>query len=242
MNLQARKMLHAPFVRSFEGFGQPWNHLGPLIEDVHIREVALGSGYIVTGLNLDSLVTPSTSWATSGPNRSSTSVRLYSVSSGTSCSRAAWIAMGSTPSSARICAEAIGCVTYGSPVARFWPRVRVDREVERLADRLEVAPGVLGEDRRRSAPCEAPRGQARGPRRCRGRSPVAGADPSLPWTWSSARLARGGRRRAPGGGLRAGRWSPWAARIARVSRIPGPAQGGLGLRRARPMARGRRGR
>ncbi len=48
VNLQAR-MLHAPFVRSFEGFGQPWNHLEPLIEDVHIREVALGSGYIVTG-------------------------------------------------------------------------------------------------------------------------------------------------------------------------------------------------
>ena len=48
VNLQAR-MLHAPYVRSFEGFGRPWNHLEPLLEDVHIREVALGSGYIVTG-------------------------------------------------------------------------------------------------------------------------------------------------------------------------------------------------
>ena len=48
VNLQAR-MLHAPFVRSFEGFGRPWSHLEPLLEDVHIREVALGSGYIVTG-------------------------------------------------------------------------------------------------------------------------------------------------------------------------------------------------
>ena len=48
VNLQAR-MLHAPYVRSFEGFGRPWSHLEPLLEDVHIREVALGSGYIVTG-------------------------------------------------------------------------------------------------------------------------------------------------------------------------------------------------
>jgi demethylmenaquinone methyltransferase/2-methoxy-6-polyprenyl-1,4-benzoquinol methylase len=48
VNLQAR-MLHAPFVRSFEGFGRPWKHLEPLLENLHIREVALGSGYIVTG-------------------------------------------------------------------------------------------------------------------------------------------------------------------------------------------------
>jgi hypothetical protein len=40
-------------------------------------------------LKRDSFVTPSTSWATSAPNRSSTSVRLYSVSSGTSCRSAA---------------------------------------------------------------------------------------------------------------------------------------------------------
>ena len=48
VNLYAR-MLHAPFVRSFEGFGRPWNHLEPLLEDGHVRELALGSGYIVTG-------------------------------------------------------------------------------------------------------------------------------------------------------------------------------------------------
>ena len=48
VNLQAR-MLHAPFVRSFEGFGRPWSHLEQLIEDVHVRQLALGSGYIVTG-------------------------------------------------------------------------------------------------------------------------------------------------------------------------------------------------
>ena len=48
VNLQAR-MLHAPFVRSFQEFGRPWKHLEPLLEDVHVRELALGSGYIVTG-------------------------------------------------------------------------------------------------------------------------------------------------------------------------------------------------
>jgi trans-aconitate methyltransferase len=48
VNLQAR-MLHAPYVRSFKGFGRPWSHLEQLLEDVHVREVALGSGYIVTG-------------------------------------------------------------------------------------------------------------------------------------------------------------------------------------------------
>ena len=48
VNLQAR-MLHAPFVRSFEGFGRPWSHLEQLIEDVHVRELAFGSGYILTG-------------------------------------------------------------------------------------------------------------------------------------------------------------------------------------------------
>ncbi len=48
VNLQAR-VLHAPFVRSFEGFDRPWNHLEQLIEDVHVREVAFGSGFILTG-------------------------------------------------------------------------------------------------------------------------------------------------------------------------------------------------
>ncbi len=72
-------------------------------------------------LNLDSFVTPSTRWATSAPKRSSTSDRLYSVSSGTSWRRAASTAIGSIPRSARIWAEAIGWVTYGSPDARFWP-------------------------------------------------------------------------------------------------------------------------
>jgi demethylmenaquinone methyltransferase/2-methoxy-6-polyprenyl-1,4-benzoquinol methylase len=48
VNIQAR-ILHAPYVRSFEGFDRPWNHLEPLIEDVQLREVAFGSGYVLTG-------------------------------------------------------------------------------------------------------------------------------------------------------------------------------------------------
>ena len=42
-------MLHAPYVRSFKGFQRPWHHLGQLLEDVHVQEVGLGSGYILTG-------------------------------------------------------------------------------------------------------------------------------------------------------------------------------------------------
>ncbi len=42
-------MLHAPYVRSFKGFQRPWRHLEQLLEDVQVRELALGSGYILTG-------------------------------------------------------------------------------------------------------------------------------------------------------------------------------------------------
>ena len=42
-------MLHAPYVRSFEGFQRPWHHLEQLLEDVQVRELALGSGYVLTG-------------------------------------------------------------------------------------------------------------------------------------------------------------------------------------------------
>jgi SAM-dependent methyltransferase len=41
--------LHAPYVRSFSGFDRPWRHLEQLIEDVHVRETAFGTGYIMTG-------------------------------------------------------------------------------------------------------------------------------------------------------------------------------------------------
>jgi demethylmenaquinone methyltransferase/2-methoxy-6-polyprenyl-1,4-benzoquinol methylase len=42
-------MQHAPYVRSFSGFDRPWRHLEQLTEDVHIRELAFGGGYIMTG-------------------------------------------------------------------------------------------------------------------------------------------------------------------------------------------------
>jgi precorrin-6B methylase 2 len=42
-------MLHAPYVRSFRGFDRPWGHLEQLVEDVSVREVAFGNGYLMTG-------------------------------------------------------------------------------------------------------------------------------------------------------------------------------------------------
>lgn len=48
VNLMVRA-LHAPYVRSFDGFGRPWRYLERLTEDVRVREVAFGSGYIMTG-------------------------------------------------------------------------------------------------------------------------------------------------------------------------------------------------
>jgi protein-L-isoaspartate O-methyltransferase len=57
VNMQAR-MLHAPYVRSFEGFDRPWHHLEPLIEDVQLREVAFGSGYVLTGRSRQSGLRP----------------------------------------------------------------------------------------------------------------------------------------------------------------------------------------
>ena len=48
VTLQVRA-IHAPYVRSFGGFGRPWSHLEQVIDDVHVREIAFGSGYIVTG-------------------------------------------------------------------------------------------------------------------------------------------------------------------------------------------------
>ena len=41
--------LHAPYVRSFEGFSRPWSHLEHLLEDVFVHELAFGSGYVATG-------------------------------------------------------------------------------------------------------------------------------------------------------------------------------------------------
>ena len=43
------RMLHAPYVRSFSGFDRPWGHLEQLVEDVRVREMAFGNGYVMTG-------------------------------------------------------------------------------------------------------------------------------------------------------------------------------------------------
>ena len=42
-------VLHAPYVRDFNGFDRPWGHLEQLVEDVSVREVAFGNGYVMTG-------------------------------------------------------------------------------------------------------------------------------------------------------------------------------------------------
>ena len=43
------RMLHAPYIRSFAGFDRPWRHLAQLVEDVQVREMAFGGGYVMTG-------------------------------------------------------------------------------------------------------------------------------------------------------------------------------------------------
>ena len=45
----AVRLLHAPYVRSFHGFDRPWRHLEEFVEDVHVREMGFGSGYVVSG-------------------------------------------------------------------------------------------------------------------------------------------------------------------------------------------------
>ncbi len=42
------KTLHSPYVRSFEGFDRPWNHLERMTKDISVREVAFGAGYVLT--------------------------------------------------------------------------------------------------------------------------------------------------------------------------------------------------
>jgi len=42
-------VMHAPYVGSFSGFSRPWRHLEQLVEDVQVREMGFGSGYIMTG-------------------------------------------------------------------------------------------------------------------------------------------------------------------------------------------------
>jgi trans-aconitate methyltransferase len=42
------RILHAPYVESFSGFDRPWRYLEHLVEDVQVREMAFGSGYVMT--------------------------------------------------------------------------------------------------------------------------------------------------------------------------------------------------
>jgi trans-aconitate methyltransferase len=43
------RVLHAPYVRSFSGFDRPWCLLEECVEDVRVRELAFGSGFVMTG-------------------------------------------------------------------------------------------------------------------------------------------------------------------------------------------------
>ena len=45
----AVRMLHAPYVRDFSGFDRPWRYLEHLVQDVQVREMAFGGGYVMTG-------------------------------------------------------------------------------------------------------------------------------------------------------------------------------------------------
>ena len=73
-------------------------------------------------LTLSSLVSPSTSSATSSPKSAVTWASVYDVSSTVSCSSAAQSVGGVMPSSARMLVTASGWVMYGSPLSRVWPR------------------------------------------------------------------------------------------------------------------------
>ncbi len=65
MNLLT-SMLHAPYVGSFSGFSRPWRHLEQLVEDVQVREMGFGSGYIMTG-RVPGPARPVTATRTQGP-------------------------------------------------------------------------------------------------------------------------------------------------------------------------------
>jgi len=48
LNLVSRAV-HEPFVTSFDGFEQPWRLLADFVEDLHVSDVAFGSGYVAVG-------------------------------------------------------------------------------------------------------------------------------------------------------------------------------------------------
>jgi SAM-dependent methyltransferase len=48
LNMRVRA-LHAPYLSTFEGFDRPWSHLEHLLDQVRVRELAWGSGFVATG-------------------------------------------------------------------------------------------------------------------------------------------------------------------------------------------------
>jgi trans-aconitate methyltransferase len=43
------KAAHHPYVRTFDGFDQPWRHLAELVPDLNVTTTALGLGYLALG-------------------------------------------------------------------------------------------------------------------------------------------------------------------------------------------------
>ena len=42
-------VVHAPYVRSFSGFGRPWALLADRVPDLVVKEMAMGAGYLASG-------------------------------------------------------------------------------------------------------------------------------------------------------------------------------------------------
>ena len=86
-----------------------------------LRKYSACASARLSKLTLPSLLTPSTSSATSPPKASWICAFAVSVSSITSCRIAATMVWWSSRISARMRATWIGWLMYGSPDARCWP-------------------------------------------------------------------------------------------------------------------------
>ncbi len=95
--------------------------MSPAIATIILRTFSACSCSRLRNVIDSSLVSPSTIRATSGPNSSSSSSTVTSVSSTVSCSRAAWSVVVSSPRSARTRATDSGCSMNGSPDSRVCP-------------------------------------------------------------------------------------------------------------------------
>ena len=85
----------------------------------NLRRFSAARSFSVCASILDSLVTPSTSLATEGPNNREISSGVATVSSIVSCRIAVAIVSSSRRRSVRMPATSIGWLKYGSPLARF---------------------------------------------------------------------------------------------------------------------------